>query len=399
MPVSRFFAFFVIGVISCLPVSVCAQIVGDFVDPMSTLTLPKRNNLNALSARPGNTTNGQRSLMMGPVLEDQSEIVNFPGSGFGGADASATTGQIFGFTASINSNILLADDIVIPPGEKWLIDSIEVFLYQTGSTTTSTINDLRMQITKGSTPGSTNVKFGDLSTNRLNHTGFSGIYRATPATLTNTTRPVMISSVNTPGLELSSGTYWIEYMAGGSLAAGPFTPPRTISTTHISTGNGYQYNAVWIQATELNTGGSNPQVKGIPMVVYGISVEDKAAKVYGVNYNTLQDAVNAVVNDGDEVILLKDVDETSVTIGPKSVVINADGFDCKLNQVNIANGKYLKWIQNNLEITGNINNNSTGILWNNASVTCPSFTNTGIYKGTGTFIGTLNNQNEVQPGN
>ena len=399
MPVSRFFTLFIFGLTTFLPNLVCGQIVGDFVDPNGTLTIPKRSTIELQNVRPTSNANGQRAMMMGPVLQDQSELVNYPGAGSGGSNASGTTGQLFGFTSSISSNILVADDIVVPPGEKWLIDSIEVFHYQTGSTTTSTINDMRMQITKGSMPGSTTIKFGDLVTNRLSKTGFTGIYRVTPTTLTNTNRPVMKSSVATTGLELPSGTYWIEYMAGGSLATGPFAPQRTLGTTHISTGNGYQYNTAWIQATELNSSGSNPQVKGMPLVVYGIAVEDKAAKVYGIKYNTLQDAVNALASDGDEIILLKDVDETSVTIGSKSVVINADVYNCKLNQVNIANGKYLKWIQNNLEVTGSINNHTTGILWNNATVTCTNFNNTGEYKGTGTFIGTITNQTVVRPGN
>ena len=287
----------------------------------------------------------------------------------------------------------------MPPGEKWLIDSIEFIHYQTGSGTASTINDMRMQIIKGSTPVTASVVYGDLTTNRLHLSSFTGIYRVQPPTFTAVTRPVMKSSVVTSGLTLSAGTYWIEYMAGGTLTSGPFVPQRTLGTTHISTGNGYQYNGGWVMVTELNTTGSNPQPKGFPLIVYGVSAEDKAAEVNGIKYNTLQDAINAATMDGTVVTLLKDVDEASASIGPFSIIIDGDIYGCKLNQLNITNGKYLKWIQNTLMVTGSINNNSSGILWNNAIVTCSNFINTGIYKGTGNFNGNLANNNLILPGN
>ncbi|MFN8318867.1 MAG: hypothetical protein U0V54_05530 [Saprospiraceae bacterium] len=385
--------------IPSMAVGQSGQISGDPIDPLTTMQIPKRSQINNASSRPNASAGGERAMMVGPVLHDQSELVNYPAQGFGGADASGTTGNLFGYTSSTSSNIRTADDIVVPPGEKWLIDSIEFIHYQTGSGTASTINDMRMQIIKGSTPVTASVVYGDLTTNRLHLSSFTGIYRVQPPTFTAVTRPVMKSSVVTSGLTLSAGTYWIEYMAGGTLTSGPFVPQRTLGTTHISTGNGYQYNGGWVMVTELNTTGSNPQPKGFPLIVYGVSAEDKAAEVNGIKYNTLQDAINAATMDGTVVTLLKDVDEASASIGPFSIIIDGDIYGCKLNQLNITNGKYLKWIQNTLMVTGSINNNSSGILWNNAIVTCSNFINTGIYKGTGNFNGNLANNNLILPGN
>lgn len=227
-----------------------------------------------IKSQPDRSTSGvqtSRSVMMGPILYDQSELINFAGQGAMGADVSATTGQLFGVFNDINSNLILADEFTVPPGELWIVDSIIVFHYQTGSTTISTINNLRLQIREGNTPGIGTIVFGDLSTNRLSNTYFSGIYRTRPLDLLNVQRPIMRSIVNTNVLPLASGTYMIEHLAGGTLATGPLTPLRTISNTHIPTGNGFQFSVTWNNILELDANGNNPLPKGIVFMVYGVS--------------------------------------------------------------------------------------------------------------------------------
>lgn len=340
-------------------------------------------------------------MMPGPILLNQGQLINYPGEGFGGADVSGITGQLVGATVRITTNRILADDIIVPPGEKWIIDSITFFHYQTNSGLTSSINDLRIQIREGNTPGTGVVIYGDLTTNRLDTSYFSGIYRTSPTTKTNTQRPVMKSIVFTDSLPIVSGTYLIEHTVEGNTSlAGPFSPLRTTSIAHVATGNGFQLTTSWINIIELNTVGGDPQPKGLAMIVYGISLEDKEAEVNGINYNTLQDAIDAVVNDGDEITLLKNINSSTINVGlnNKSVVLKADGFTCAIGQLNISNGEYLRWAEDNLTITGSINN-ATGVLWNNASITMPNFINTGVYKGTGNLIGIMVNQNTVSPGN
>lgn len=378
------------------------QVAGDYIEPTGNRPILIDNQKWALTADRNVSLDvfPAMSMMMGPVLYDQSELINYPGGGFGGADVSATTGQSFGFTCSISSNIRLADEFTVPPGELWLIDSIELFHYQTGSTTSSTIIDLRMQITSGNAPGNNNVVFGDLVTNRLSNTSFAGIYRIQPPNFTFTNRPIMKSSVVTSALALPAGTYWVENMAGGTLSVGPFTPQRTLGTTHINTGDQYQYNmGAWISALEFNTLGSDPQGKGMPFIVYGTSIPDFAASVNGSDYATLQDAINAVTFDGEEITLLKNVNEATIAIGPRSVVIRGDGFNCTLNQINIANSKYLRWLENTLTITGNINNNTSGVLWNNGIIAGTVLHNSGIIKGTGSFNNPIANSGKIEPGN
>ena len=212
-----------------------------------------------------------RSLLAGPILYDQSELINYPGQGFGGANVSGSTGMLLGVSNNISSNLILADEFVVPPGELWIIDSIVVFHYQTQTvaSTVSSINDIRMQLRQSAVPGMGTIVFGDLVTNRLVNSSFSTIFRTRSNDLTNNLRPIMRSAVNLSDLPLTSGTYIIEYMAGGTLSTGPFALLRTLGTTHITTGNGFQFNVNWNNLLELDASGNNPLPKGTTFIVYG----------------------------------------------------------------------------------------------------------------------------------
>lgn len=212
-----------------------------------------------------------RSVIAGPILYDQSEMINYSGQGFGGADVSGSTGMLLGVANNIASNFIIADEFVVPPGELWIIDSIVVFHYQaqTMASTVSSINDIRLQLRQGSVPGMGTIVFGDLTTNRLANSSFSTIYRTRSNDLTNNLRPIMRSAVNLSDLPLTSGTYIIEYLAGGTLTNGPFALLRTLGTTHIATGNGFQFNVTWNNLQELDATGNNPLPKGTSFIVYG----------------------------------------------------------------------------------------------------------------------------------
>lgn len=344
--------------------------------------------------------NHARSMMSG-ILWDQSEHINYPGQGFNGADASGTTGALLGVSVKLADNHILADDFIIPSGERWELDSIVLFNYQTNSGIVSTINDVKMLIRQGNTAGTGTIVFGDMSTNRLASTYFSGKYRTLNTALTNQQRPIMKSKVNTNGISLNSGNYMMEHLVGGTLTAGPFSIQRTFNTTHETTGNARQFNMAWIDVLENDAFGDNPLAKGLTFIVYGTSFVDKAAEVNGMQYNTLQEAVDAVSFDGENITLLKNINDAVINIGlnNRSVAINANGFNCSIDYLNISNGTYLNWKEDTLFVTTSINNNSSGILWNNAIINIPVFNNTGIYKSNGTIIGQMNNLNTITPGN
>jgi hypothetical protein len=202
------------------------------------------------------------------VLYDNGPIVTHPGGGSGGADASALQDAslgmtLYGFGHQITANNRMADDFTVPAGSPWTIDTITFYAYQTGSTTTSTMNDVRVQIWDGP-PGTGSIVFGDLVTNRLASSTFSNVYRALEGALTDTARPIM-ANVVTIGTTLPPGTYWLDWFTGGTLASGPWAPPVAI-LGQTTTGDSMQFlgtSGTWGPALD----GTFPQ--GMPFVIEG----------------------------------------------------------------------------------------------------------------------------------
>lgn len=197
--------------------------------------------------------------------------MNSAGSGIGGADESilqtvSHNMNILGFGHQIQNNNKVAEDFEIPAGETWQIDFFVFFAYQTGSTTTSSINDLRFQIWKGK-PNESNSKivFGDMNNNRLSQTNFSNIYRVTETTIGNNSRPIMKNTAKA-GLILEEGTYWVVWQTGGINSSGPWIPPITVSG-QINTGNAMQSLNGASFLTLYDTGTNTSQ--GLPFQIQG----------------------------------------------------------------------------------------------------------------------------------
>jgi hypothetical protein len=201
------------------------------------------------------------------VLYDNGPLVSLPGGGAGGADASVLQTNLamntLGGGFQYLNGFSMADDFTVTDAAGWTIDSITFFAYQTGSTTTSTITGLYVQIWDGPPNAGGTVVWGDLTTNRLAGTGWSNIYRVTDTTLTSTNRPVMDSQA-TIETTLGQGTYWVQVSADGSLASGPWAPPITI-VGQTTTGNALQYTTAWAAWTDTGT----LTQQGIPFVIEG----------------------------------------------------------------------------------------------------------------------------------
>ena len=202
------------------------------------------------------------------VLYDNGPLVNAPGGGFGGADGSivqtALSMTLYGFGHQVLNNNSMADDFVVT-GSGWNVDEMQFFAYQTGSTTTSTITEVRVQIWDGDPTAGGTIIFGDLTTNRMTNTTWSNIYRALDTDPLASNRPIMVQTVAI-GTTLAPGTYWVQWMTGGTLASGPWAPPITING-QTNTGNGKQNLAgVWGEALD----GTFPQ--GLPFIVLGTEV-------------------------------------------------------------------------------------------------------------------------------
>ncbi len=111
----------------------------------------------------------------------------------------------YGWNANLALNYTLADDFTIPVGQNWVLESADVYAYQTGSSTVPTITEVYIRIWNG-IPGGVGsaVIWGDLVTNRMISASFSGIYRLDVTC--NTERPIMVMNVDLQNQSLGAGT-------------------------------------------------------------------------------------------------------------------------------------------------------------------------------------------------
>ena len=204
------------------------------------------------------------------ILFDNGPLTTHPGGGFGGANASAVQTALglttFGFGHAISTGFRMADDFTVPAGG-WNISTITFYAYQTGSTTTTTIDNVNLQIWNG-VPGVGSVVFGDTTTNRLAGSSFSNIYRVTDTALTASNRPIM-ADVVTVNTTLPAGTYWLDWQTGGTLSSGPWAPPVSILGQTAKPGsNGLQFDptaGTWNPSVDT---GANAQ-QDLPFVIEG----------------------------------------------------------------------------------------------------------------------------------
>ncbi|TDR39472.1 hypothetical protein DFR29_116176 [Tahibacter aquaticus] len=175
------------------------------------------------------------------LFDSRALMITNPGAGFGGADTSALQGASSSFGATATGDFRLAEDFTVPAGG-WTLTGVTVYAYQTqaASNTTSTLTTMTLRIWNGdpSLPAST-VVFGDTTTNVMTSSTFSGIYRTTGAALTNGQRAIMGATAGNLSINLTPGTYWLDWSLTGSVASGPFAPFVTIPGQNAS-GNAQQ---------------------------------------------------------------------------------------------------------------------------------------------------------------
>lgn len=200
------------------------------------------------------------------VLVDQrSTLVTSVGNGTGGADLCTLQASLgltsLGFTATNSAGFIVADDVTFATAVD--IDTITVYAYQTGSSTTSPFNALFIQVFDGTQPGGAPL-FGNNTTNRFGSSIWSNIYRVTETTQGNTTRPIMAVTSVDLGLTLPAGTYWIAYSLTGTFTQA-FTPARaTLGIASPPGSNGLQSNgSSWVALTD----GAAPQ--GVAFTITG----------------------------------------------------------------------------------------------------------------------------------
>ena len=174
------------------------------------------------------------------VLYSNGPIINSVGTGVGGADESILQNfslglSSLGFGHQASGNLRVADEFQVTE-DGLFISSVEFFAYQTNEIA-STITSVNLRIWDGEPgqPGS-RVIFGDTTTNRLLNTQNTGILRVAEQDSGISNIRQIASNVVNVGINLSRGTYWLDWQSEGSGVSGPWVPPITI-TGSTTTGN------------------------------------------------------------------------------------------------------------------------------------------------------------------
>lgn len=196
----------------------------------------------------------------------------------------------YGFNAGNSLGYHLAEDFRLLLETE--ISSITLYSYQTGENS-ATITAAYVQIWDGEPGNGGSVVWGDTSTNILTDAVTEGEYRVLDTDQNNTDRLLQRLTVNTNGLTLDSGTYWISYTLEGSGSSGPWSPPIVV-WHKTTTGNALQSSDSGSTWTPLLDGGTG-EPAGIPFEIHG-TVIDGCAEVNPPNDWYFEDAYR--INDG-----------------------------------------------------------------------------------------------------
>ena len=181
-------------------------------------------------------------------------FVTDPGAMANGADASWIKGSQSTWGPNVNnaSGYWLADSFTLSAATT--ISEIEVYGYQTGSSTTSTFTGLYAQIYNGNPMSGGSVVWGSATSNIMTATAFTNCYRGSDGETTATTRPIMSITADNLNIELEAGTYYLAYSLTGSGTSGPWGAPHCEPVIG-NTGNGVQNTgSAWQVLTDSGDG-------------------------------------------------------------------------------------------------------------------------------------------------
>jgi hypothetical protein len=212
-----------------------------------------------------------------------------------GRDGTAEANAFAGFLhdADIATNARVADDFTVPAGRAWTVTALEFYAYQTGSgAQASPFTGVNVRVWRGR-PGDLGAAVvaqypaSGEGTLALVSSAFAGLYRVfntvapPPGVAPVQTRPIFRNRVSIPALELTSGTYWLDWQTAGSAAfSGPWAPAVTYLQTRApfpppsaAPGNARQFfSGVW---SDLSDPGlpeaARDVVMELPFAVLGTS--------------------------------------------------------------------------------------------------------------------------------
>jgi hypothetical protein len=210
-----------------------------------------------------------RRAHRGDLLYTNGPLINSIGTGVGGADESILQepAHLFGYFARNSQDHLLADDFRILPGQAWTLDQIVFYAFQHNAPPPphSSFTGVFVEIFDGDPAAGGTVIYGDLTTNVMESTAWTGAYRVEEATSgTNTTRAIMevVADVN---VTLTEGTYWVAFNFTGTVPSFESAPP-VATFGSCPAGNGQQLLAgEWSPLTNFDC----PPGDALPFEVLG----------------------------------------------------------------------------------------------------------------------------------
>ncbi len=241
------------------------------------------------------------SPALGEQIYDNRSFVTHLGAHASGADVSLAQDVAYpGYTAlgfTAGPDYRLSDDFIVPVGEYWYVDALDLFAFQIDNDAAFT--DARVIIWNGPPDGFGSIKLFDGTATNVLATSTPGAYRIaqsaqSTAPFTDTRRHVQklgiaVTGTDSPTLRLSAGTYWVDWQLKGPQAdVKVFTPPVSIlGQPYTSYGGFARYKcpevpgpdqdcAVSPGAWRLLSNGPNPPpyLVDLPFRVHGTIIVD-----------------------------------------------------------------------------------------------------------------------------
>lgn len=161
------------------------------------------------------------------------------------------------------SDYRLADDFLVPATESWAISSVQVFCYQTSSTSMP-IDGLTVRIFNG-TPDSGTIVAGSGTTNIFDLTGtVDGLMYRTGNVTTTTTRRIWKVKGNMTAT-LNPGTYWLDFQVHAINDSSVFFPVVTNPGIVLEPGANGRQSTAGVYAALADTGSGNAQA--LPFII------------------------------------------------------------------------------------------------------------------------------------
>jgi len=214
-------------------------------------------------------------------LWNNGTFVTGTGNGFGGANTSAIQSPSTTFGGNVNQTAFRRADNFTVSGGGWDINSFTFYGYQTqtdgAANSTSTFTGIFLQLWNGDPMAGGSV-IQAMSGNLMSSTSFTGTYRVTSTTLTNSARAIMSVTADVSSWltgTLPDGDYYIEWGLTGSTASGPWAGPIANMTTNGASRLFTVSSSTWTDNVDANLGFSHDY----PFLIEGDPVPEPATMI------------------------------------------------------------------------------------------------------------------------